>query len=77
MTSGLQAAVEAAASTPDRPVLIEEYMTGDEHSFETVSIGGRAVFRSSHYYPSPLGCCATMDPVVSGSAARGRRAPVR
>jgi hypothetical protein len=30
-------------------------MTGDEHSFETVSIGGRAVFHSlTHYYPSPL-----------------------
>jgi biotin carboxylase len=51
----LQAAVEAATPTPERPVLIEEYVTGDEHSFETVSIGGRAVFHSlTHYYPSPL-----------------------
>ena len=51
----LRAAVAAAAPTPDRPVLLEEYMTGDEHSFETVSIGGRAVFHSlTHYYPSPL-----------------------
>jgi len=51
----LQAAVEAASPAPDRPVLVEEYMTGDEHSFETVSIGGRAVFHSlTHYYPSPL-----------------------
>jgi len=30
-------------------------MTGHEHSFETVSIGGRAVWHSlTHYYPSPL-----------------------
>ena len=51
----LQAAVDAAAPAPNRPVLVEEYMTGDEHSFETVSIDGRAVWHSlTHYYPSPL-----------------------
>ncbi|MGH7520580.1 MAG: ATP-grasp domain-containing protein [Gemmatimonadales bacterium] len=51
----LRAAVEAATPGPDRPVLVEEYVTGDEHSFETVSIGGRAVWHSlTHYYPSPL-----------------------
>lgn len=51
----LRTAVEAATPGPDRPVLLEEYVTGDEHSFETVSIGGRAVWHSlTHYYPSPL-----------------------
>ncbi|HEV2671252.1 MAG TPA: ATP-grasp domain-containing protein [Gemmatimonadales bacterium] len=51
----LLAAVVAAAPAPDRPVLLEEYVTGDEHSFETVSIGGRAVWHSlTHYFPSPL-----------------------
>jgi formate-dependent phosphoribosylglycinamide formyltransferase (GAR transformylase) len=51
----LLAAVDAATPAPDRPVLLEEYVTGDEHSFETVSIGGRAVWHSlTHYYPSPL-----------------------
>jgi biotin carboxylase len=51
----LRSAVEAATPGPDRPVLLEEYVTGDEHSFETVSIGGRAVWHSlTHYYPSPL-----------------------
>lgn len=51
----LRAAVDAATPGPDRPVLLEEYVTGDEHSFETVSIGGRAVWHSlTHYYPSPL-----------------------
>ena len=51
----LRAAVEAASPAPDRPVLLEEYVTGDEHSFETVSIAGRAVWHSlTHYYPSPL-----------------------
>jgi formate-dependent phosphoribosylglycinamide formyltransferase (GAR transformylase) len=53
--SALQAAVDAAAPAPDRPVLLEEYMSGDEHSFETVSIAGRPVWHSlTHYYPSPL-----------------------
>jgi len=52
---GLRAAVEAAAPAQGGPVLLEEYVTGDEHSFETVSIGGKAVFHSlTHYYPSPL-----------------------
>jgi biotin carboxylase len=51
----LRAAVDAASPAPDRPVLLEEYVTGDEHSFETVSIGGRAVWHSlTHYYPPPL-----------------------
>jgi hypothetical protein len=51
----LRGAVAAATPSSDRPVLLEEYMTGHEHSFETVSIGGRAVWHSlTHYYPSPL-----------------------
>ena len=51
----LQAAMDVAAPAPGRPVLLEEYVTGDEHSFETVSIAGRAVWHSlTHYYPSPL-----------------------
>jgi len=53
--NALRTAVDAATPAPDRPVLVEEYVTGDEHSFETVSIDGRAVWHSlTHYYPSPL-----------------------
>ena len=53
--NALRTAVDAATPAPDRPVLLEEYVTGDEHSFETVSMGGRAVWHSlTHYYPSPL-----------------------
>jgi len=53
--NALRTAVDAATPAPDRPVLLEEYVTGDEHSFETVSIDGRAVWHSlTHYYPSPL-----------------------
>jgi hypothetical protein len=51
----LRGAVESASPSTERPVLLEEYMSGHEHSFETVSIGGRAVWHSlTHYYPSPL-----------------------
>lgn len=39
----------------ERPSLLEEFVTGDEHSFDAVSIGGRVVWHSiSHYLPSPL-----------------------
>jgi biotin carboxylase len=44
-------------TAPDarEPVLLEEFITGDEHSFETISVGGRAVRHSlTHYYPAPL-----------------------
>ncbi len=38
-----------------QPVLLEEFVTGEEHSFETVSIGGKHVWHSlTHYYPTPL-----------------------
>ncbi len=40
---------------PQHPVLLEEFLSGREHSLETVSIGGRAVWHSiTHYDPTPL-----------------------
>ena len=37
------------------PMLLEEFMTGDEHSFDSVVIGGAMVWHSiSRYLPSPL-----------------------
>jgi hypothetical protein len=37
------------------PILLEEFVVGDEHSFDTVSIGGRPVWHSlTHYTPGPL-----------------------
>ena len=39
----------------DAPVLLEEFMTGDEHSFDSVVIRGQPVwFSVSRYYPTPL-----------------------
>ena len=38
-----------------QPVLLEEFVVGEEHSFDTVSLGGRAVWHSlTHYRPGPL-----------------------
>lgn len=38
-----------------QPILVEEFVTGTEHSFETVSLGGKHVWHSlTHYYPTPL-----------------------
>jgi formate-dependent phosphoribosylglycinamide formyltransferase (GAR transformylase) len=48
-------ALRISAPSPEHPVLIEEFITGEEHSLETISVGGRAVWHSlTHYYPTPL-----------------------
>ncbi len=40
---------------PERPLLLEEFMTGIEHSYDAVSIGGKVVWYSvSDYRPTPL-----------------------
>ncbi len=39
----------------DRPVLFEEFIVGEEHSFDSVFLQGRPVwFSINHYYPTPL-----------------------
>ena len=41
--------------SPDAPVLLEEFVTGEEHSFDSICIDGRIVWYSvSDYSPSPL-----------------------
>ncbi len=51
----LEEALRASAPAPHRPLLIEEFVTGQEYSFETVSIGGTPVWYSStRYLPTPL-----------------------
>lgn len=52
---GLQAVLNAVRPSPDRPAVAEEFVTGRERSFETVTIRGRAVWDSStRYDPAPL-----------------------
>ncbi|HET7529437.1 MAG TPA: hypothetical protein VFJ98_00600 [Mycobacteriales bacterium] len=39
----------------ESPALLEEFLTGDEHSYDSVSVGGRTVWASiSDYAPPPL-----------------------
>ncbi|HEY0776732.1 MAG TPA: ATP-grasp domain-containing protein [Gemmatirosa sp.] len=51
----LAAALAAAPPAPGDPVLLEEFIVGDEHSLETISIDGRPVWHSlTRYHPTPL-----------------------
>jgi D-alanine-D-alanine ligase-like ATP-grasp enzyme len=47
--------LEAMPPSPARPVLLEEFVTGEEHSFDAVVVGGRPAWHSiSRYLPGPL-----------------------
>jgi hypothetical protein len=51
----MREALRLSPPAAGQPVLVEEFITGDEHSFETISLGGRHVWHSlTHYYPTPL-----------------------
>jgi hypothetical protein len=51
----LRASLATHSPSAERPTLIEEFVTGDEHSFDSISLGGRIVWHSiNHYAPSPL-----------------------
>ena len=51
----LSSALNALLPSADKPVQAEEFVRGEEHTFETVMIDGRPVWWSSvEYVPSPL-----------------------
>jgi Carbamoyl-phosphate synthase L chain, ATP binding domain len=51
----LRAWLEMAPPAPDRPAQIEEFLTGDEGSYDSVMVDGRIVWDSvSNYLPTPL-----------------------
>ncbi len=51
----LRAALDASRPSAERQAVLEEFVQGEEFSFDTVSVGGRAVWHSlSHYLPPPL-----------------------
>jgi biotin carboxylase len=53
--AGLAAAIAAHAPSVDRPVQVEEFITGIERTFEAVLIDGQPVWWSgSRYHPTPL-----------------------
>ena len=48
-------ALDMTRPSVNAPLVIEEFITGTEHSFETISINGTAVWHSlTHYHPTPL-----------------------
>jgi formate-dependent phosphoribosylglycinamide formyltransferase (GAR transformylase) len=51
----LQAWLDAVTPSPQQPALLEEFLTGQEHSFDSVTLDGQVVWHSiSHYLPAPL-----------------------
>src|SRR5690242_3494121 len=51
----LKAWLDMAPPAPDRPAQIEEFLTGDEGSYDSVMIDGQVVWDSvSDYLPTPL-----------------------
>ncbi|MCF8247078.1 MAG: ATP-grasp domain-containing protein [Saprospiraceae bacterium] len=54
-TEDLEKALSLIPPKPSRPVLLEEFITGDEFSFDTFSLDGKSAFYSlTHYFPNPL-----------------------
>ena len=54
-TEQLAGYVRTLPPSADHPLLLEEFIQGKEHSFDSISIGGRHVFHSiSRYTPTPL-----------------------
>lgn len=53
--TSLSSALNALLPSDNNPAQAEEFVRGEEHTFETVTIGGRTVWSSStEYVPSPL-----------------------
>jgi D-alanine-D-alanine ligase-like ATP-grasp enzyme len=51
----LRSWLDATPPRADAPGLLEEFLVGDEHTFDSVTIGGRTVWASiSDYVPPPL-----------------------
>jgi len=51
----LERGLAGLGPSAERPVLLEEFVVGEEHSFDTVSIRGAHVWHSlTHYRPGPL-----------------------
>jgi hypothetical protein len=51
----LHQALAVLPPSPQQPVQLEEFISGDEHTFDTFSIDGWHVWHSiSHYLPTPL-----------------------
>ncbi len=53
--TALTEALDLTKPSKASPLIIEEFIVGTEHSFETISIDGHAIWHSlTHYHPTPL-----------------------
>jgi hypothetical protein len=53
--SALRSWLAAIPPSGDEPGLLEEFLVGDEHTFDSITVGGQTVFSSvSDYLPPPL-----------------------
>ena len=53
--SALIECLRGMAPSPELPLLLEEFLVGREHSFDSVCVGGELVWSSiNHYFPTPL-----------------------
>jgi len=51
----LTSCLSSMPPTPERPVLVEEFIAGEEHSFDSVVLGGHVVWHSiNDYTPAPI-----------------------
>jgi hypothetical protein len=51
----LAGVLQASEPSWSHPLQVEEFVVGDEHSFETISLEGRHLWHSiTRYYPTPL-----------------------
>ena len=58
--SQLESWVRSVPPSAERPLLLEEFLSGTEHSFDAVTLGGETVFHSiSVYAPTPLEVMST------------------
>ncbi len=53
--AALEQALQISRPREQNPVLIEEFIVGEEHSLDSVTLGGRTIWHSlTHYTPGPL-----------------------
>ncbi|MCA9566377.1 MAG: hypothetical protein KC656_00985 [Myxococcales bacterium] len=65
--AGLDLAIRESGMSPQRKVTMEEFITGHEGFWDTLTVGGRVVYEQiCHYYPNVLEAMRTRDcsPIV-------------
>jgi carbamoylphosphate synthase large subunit len=64
---GLKSAIAESGMSAHRPVMLEEFVSGHEGFWDTLTVGGRVVYEQiCHYYPNVLEAMRTRDcsPIV-------------